>query len=182
MPIERSPQTEDKYIVRFPEGMRDQLKAEAKRNNRTLNSEILARLEASLRETLKSDHDPELNSAINHHLEQFSSKMEVLALEKEIAFLQLQLRGLRAQIDASHNNLRRQQAFVDTLLIKRDSAESTGNIAAWRKLESEFLAEDAYANELKADLESFKKTTKEIQEQMHQLRRRKEELLRLTDH
>lgn len=38
----------DKYIVRFPDGMRDQLKALSKANSRTLNAEIIARLQASL--------------------------------------------------------------------------------------------------------------------------------------
>lgn len=37
----------DKYIVRFPDGMRDRLKEEAKANNRTLNAEIVARLQQS---------------------------------------------------------------------------------------------------------------------------------------
>ena len=48
MSDERKPQTDDKYIVRFPDGMRDRLKVEAKKNNRTLNAEIVARLEATL--------------------------------------------------------------------------------------------------------------------------------------
>lgn len=38
----------DQYVVRFPDGLRDRLKAEAKRNNRSLNAEIIARLESSL--------------------------------------------------------------------------------------------------------------------------------------
>lgn len=37
----------DQYIVRFPAGMRDRLKAEAAANKRSLNAEIIARLEAS---------------------------------------------------------------------------------------------------------------------------------------
>lgn len=37
----------DKYIVRFPEGMRDRLKAAAQANKRTLNAEVVSRLEAS---------------------------------------------------------------------------------------------------------------------------------------
>lgn len=41
----------DKYIVRFPPGMRDQLKESAKANGRTMNAEIVARLE----QTLKGD-------------------------------------------------------------------------------------------------------------------------------
>lgn len=35
----------DQYIVRFPDGMRGQLKKAAKENNRSLNAEIIARLE-----------------------------------------------------------------------------------------------------------------------------------------
>lgn len=40
---------QNKFIVRMPEGMRDRLKDEAARNNRSLNAEIVARLEASER-------------------------------------------------------------------------------------------------------------------------------------
>lgn len=38
---------QDRFIVRFPEGMRDQIAEAAKANNRSMNSEIVARLEAS---------------------------------------------------------------------------------------------------------------------------------------
>lgn len=37
----------EKYVVRFPDGMRDQIAAAAKRNQRTMNAEIVARLAAS---------------------------------------------------------------------------------------------------------------------------------------
>lgn len=37
----------DKVIVRLPDGMRDRLKAEAEANKRSMNAEIVARLEAS---------------------------------------------------------------------------------------------------------------------------------------
>ena len=36
----------DKFIVRLPDGMRDELKAAAVANGRTMNAEIVARLEA----------------------------------------------------------------------------------------------------------------------------------------
>ncbi|HJE24951.1 MAG TPA: Arc family DNA-binding protein [Methylorubrum populi] len=35
----------DKFMLRMPEGMRDRLKAEAEANNRSMNSEIVARLQ-----------------------------------------------------------------------------------------------------------------------------------------
>ena len=44
----RTPQDSDKYIVRFPEGMRDKIAEAAKANNRSMNAEIIARLETSI--------------------------------------------------------------------------------------------------------------------------------------
>lgn len=41
-------ETADRYIVRFPDGMRDRIREEAEKNNRSMNAEIIARLEASL--------------------------------------------------------------------------------------------------------------------------------------
>lgn len=38
----------DKFMLRLPDGMRDQLKAAAEANNRTMNAEVVARLNASL--------------------------------------------------------------------------------------------------------------------------------------
>lgn len=38
----------DQYIVRFPDGMRDRLKAEAELRKRSLNAEIVSRLDKSL--------------------------------------------------------------------------------------------------------------------------------------
>jgi len=47
---ERSPQNEDKYVLRFPDGMRDTLKQHAADNKRSLNAEIIARLQLTLRQ------------------------------------------------------------------------------------------------------------------------------------
>ncbi len=48
MSKERSPQTADKYILRFPDGMRDLIAQKAKENGRSMNAEIIARLYESL--------------------------------------------------------------------------------------------------------------------------------------
>lgn len=37
----------EQYTVRFPDGLRDQIKAAAEANGRSMNAEIVARLEAS---------------------------------------------------------------------------------------------------------------------------------------
>lgn len=74
----RNPQTEDKYIVRFPEGMRDRLKEKAKANNRTLNAEIVARLDASFEATGSLE-----KQGIETGLEIASLRMEIDRLRNE---------------------------------------------------------------------------------------------------
>ena len=39
----------DKFMLRLPDGMRDELKALAEANKRSMNAEIVARLEASMK-------------------------------------------------------------------------------------------------------------------------------------
>lgn len=48
-------QTADKYIVRLPEGMRDRIAEEAKANSRTMNAEVVARLQASFDAATSAD-------------------------------------------------------------------------------------------------------------------------------
>ncbi|GLK78044.1 hypothetical protein GCM10008171_32980 [Methylopila jiangsuensis] len=50
----------DQYIVRFPHGMRDRLKSLAAENKRSLNAEIVARLEDSF-----AFNDPEFTSKLD---------------------------------------------------------------------------------------------------------------------
>lgn len=74
---DRKPQTEDKYVVRFPEGMRDRLKAEAAKNNRSLNAEIVARLEASFDAT--AEPASPVNGAHLRRMEAAARRMETAA-------------------------------------------------------------------------------------------------------
>lgn len=53
MPQESESRALDKVIVRLPDGMRDRLKDAAKANNRSMNAEIVARLENSGAETMR---------------------------------------------------------------------------------------------------------------------------------
>ncbi len=48
--MERKPfpsETQERFIIRFPNGMRDRIKEAADANNRSMNAEIVARLESS---------------------------------------------------------------------------------------------------------------------------------------
>ncbi|MDW9902121.1 Arc family DNA-binding protein [Sinorhizobium meliloti] len=69
---------QDQYMLRLPDGMRDRLHAEAKSNARSLNSEIVARLDASF------SGNRQLSSAVAEFLEQHIQS-EVNARLKAIA-------------------------------------------------------------------------------------------------
>lgn len=45
----------EKFMLRLPDGMRERIKVEAERNNRSMNAEIVARLEATLGEGLTKE-------------------------------------------------------------------------------------------------------------------------------
>lgn len=70
-----STQAGDKYIIRFPEGMRDRIAAQAKANNRSMNAEIVDCLEASLQgRPIK---------AIEHYIRHI--QLEMTGLHSELA-------------------------------------------------------------------------------------------------
>lgn len=54
----------DKFMLRFPDGMRDRIKAAADANGRSMNAEIIARLEASFAQRDVRDISPEEINAI----------------------------------------------------------------------------------------------------------------------
>lgn len=98
--MERKPQDQDKYIVRFPAGMRDRIRDEADRNSRSMNAEIIHRLETTLEmdaydpsENVGEDQvivrlTPELAEAISKAAERSRRTTEAQALEYlEKAFL-----------------------------------------------------------------------------------------------
>jgi hypothetical protein len=47
-PVSRSSRTADKFVVRLPEGMRSRIAEVARHYHRSMNSEIIARLEKTL--------------------------------------------------------------------------------------------------------------------------------------
>lgn len=56
-------QSQDKFVVRLPDGMRERIKAEAEANNRSMNAEIVARLEGSF-----ASSNPELLVTIDEKI------------------------------------------------------------------------------------------------------------------
>lgn len=70
--MERKPfpsETQERFIVRFPDGMRDRIADAAKANNRSMNAEIVARLEQSFQGGVDSQLDiGALASRLAEHL------------------------------------------------------------------------------------------------------------------
>lgn len=65
----------DQFIVRLPDGMRERIKAEAEANNRSMNAEIVARLEASFKPIEGAAHS-EMLSVINKKLEDIFKRID----------------------------------------------------------------------------------------------------------
>lgn len=78
---DRTPQTDDKYVLRLPDGMRDRIKAAAQKSGRSMNAEIVDRLEASLTGTEE--------------------------LPKTIKSLQSQMKAIAAVVEQTNKDVRR---------------------------------------------------------------------------
>ncbi len=87
-----SSRTADKFVVRLPDGMRDRIAEVARNQHRSMNSEIIARLENSLQQeglltqgdTLRLD-SPELSA----HERELLQRFRLLAQRQQNALLAL---------------------------------------------------------------------------------------------
>jgi hypothetical protein len=88
---------QDRFIVRFPDGMRDKIGVAARRNKRSMNAEIVSRLEASFSsvelavQSKDEDEDPNMLGSI------FGS---LIGLESQIKDLRRQSAEIKALITA----------------------------------------------------------------------------------
>lgn len=57
----------DKFIIRLPDGMRDRIKTDAEQHGRTMNAEIIARLEAYTDSPSNSDSLDEIRETLIKH-------------------------------------------------------------------------------------------------------------------
>jgi len=80
---------QDRFMVRLPNGMRDRIKAAAEAANRTMNGEIVARLEATFRE------DFGVPDFVTPDLVR-----QMKALSQEMEALRAQVRALEGRVNA----------------------------------------------------------------------------------
>lgn len=68
--------TADQFVVRFPDGMRDRIANEAKVNNRSMNAEIIARLQGSFdaQESATKSHQDDQSPLSAEMIERIAQK------------------------------------------------------------------------------------------------------------
>lgn len=91
--------TADKFVVRLPDGMRDRIAEVAREQHRSMNSEIIARLENSLKQDGVLAHSDDLNLN-SPELSQY--ERELLIRFRQLA--QRQQNALLALIAQDSNN------------------------------------------------------------------------------
>ena len=73
----------DKYLVRFPDGMRDRISKAAKANSRSMNAEIVARLQASFEQGASSLTAEDITKLFDaHHERLLATLQEAVAAAK----------------------------------------------------------------------------------------------------
>lgn len=79
----RPSQTQDKFIVRLPDGMREQISEAAAANNRSMTAEIVARLAWSFEQAHPAvGHGPSINAQSD--IETLRDQIRVEAMERKL--------------------------------------------------------------------------------------------------
>jgi len=86
----------DKFVARLPAGMREQIGAEARRNGRTMNAEIVSRLESSLSASPRAVLTIHENTAEADIVWELHDAMK--GVSQELSDLKGVMQGLMAQI------------------------------------------------------------------------------------
>ncbi|WP_454259509.1 Arc family DNA-binding protein [Pseudoxanthomonas mexicana] len=109
---------QDKFVVRLPEGMRDQIEVAARKAGRSMNAEFVQRLAESFEERTAP----------------------------EVASLQSDIRILKAALQAAHQAMENQNRLINVLTVQPPDAELTPEyIEMHRRLVAEGAWEKIWA-------------------------------------
>jgi hypothetical protein len=75
-------QAGDKYLIRFPEGMRDRIAASAKENSRSMNAEIIARIEYSFSGSAREEAIEEIKGLLDQQYRKAFEETVMASLER----------------------------------------------------------------------------------------------------
>ncbi|WP_121380460.1 Arc family DNA-binding protein [Pseudomonas aeruginosa] len=68
--------TAEKFVVRLPDGMRDRVAETARDNHRSMNSEIIARLEQTLLDDQSRQHQDRLVQLLNARIDALEEELQ----------------------------------------------------------------------------------------------------------
>lgn len=113
----------DKYIVRLPEGMREQIAESAKANNRSMNAEIVARLAKSFN-PISDDADVlQAVRAISAYSAQFGTSVSVEFSAARDTILENAIKSGYLPADATLADLENPGPAIARLAAQRDAEE-----------------------------------------------------------
>lgn len=92
---------QSKFVVRLPEGMRDRIAEAARQNNRSMNSEIVHRLESSFSNVMIDPHESQRE--ITFDPEMLTKQLERL-IEAKLSELQISEYIKSGQLDVFGNS------------------------------------------------------------------------------
>lgn len=107
-----------RYIVRFPEGMREQIAAAAKGNNRSINAEIIARLQAAERLLVESQESKQRLAVLRQQVE--DAKARATKAESDTRYWSKTVPELRAEIEDLSRRLVDAKVVQNRLTEERD--------------------------------------------------------------
>lgn len=84
-----SSRTADKFVVRLPDGMRERIQGVAKGNHRSMNSEIIARLEVSLDDTGMNSADEVDAASITHAEARLLANFRAMSTRQQRAMIEI---------------------------------------------------------------------------------------------
>lgn len=133
-------QPQDKYVLRLPDGMRDKLKAAAANAKRSMNAEIVARLELSFEaepgETIAAIRERIFNTANPSGLADEISPTEIIESELQRAVREAIVSTLsRLETEGITSvmlNIAEEQPTMFHKLTRRDEAALDQNSPGWR--------------------------------------------------
>lgn len=122
MPRQKFPSDkQDQYMVRFPDGMRDHLKAAAEENNRSLNAEIIFRLTEFDRLTAAIAKTEAM--LVKREEELFSDRVRLREIAKMEEPLPALLEQKQKEVDDLRQRLADAQEITAHLRLQTDSME-----------------------------------------------------------
>ena len=160
MPEERAPQSAEKYIVRFPDGMRERIAQAAKKSNRSMNAEIVARLE----ESFAARNDAVVMAA-----------MDVVRREWELSAtvnrLEFTLRGYQDQLSFVRQRTARERRLLMNLREVLAQARERGDLAQVEHIQAEIDENEKWKKVSEVELKQLEdvitSTKRQLADVMH---------------